>query len=153
MCNTDESDSDALVKTYFQHVYPFVPAINRVELIRGYQSGDCSFFLLCVVLTTAVIHTPADVLSACGFSSRSVGQEYFFCKVKLLHDFAAEDDFLLLLQASIIMCMVILDHPSDRDFGYWYHNAIRLATKLDIRSTYVSLPQISVFERSLKFLD
>lgn len=137
MNNTDESNSDVLVKTYFQHVYPFVPSIDRIDFIRRYQSGDCSFFLLCVVLTTAVIHAPADVLSASGFSNRSAGQEYFFSKVKLLHDFAAEDDPFILLQASIILCMVILDHPSDRDFGYWYHNAIRLATKLDIRSSYV----------------
>lgn len=60
----------------------------------------------------------------------------------LLHDFATEDDPLLMLQGSIILCMVILDHPTDRDFGYWFHNAIRLATKLDLRDTCVSYPYI-----------
>ncbi|KAK3048838.1 hypothetical protein LTR09_009733 [Extremus antarcticus] len=38
---------------------------------------------------------------------------------------------------SIILCMVILDHPTDRDFGYWFHNAIRLAIKLDVRNTCI----------------
>ena len=90
------------------------------------------------MLTLASIHAPADVLSACGFASRLAAQESFFCKAKLLHDFAAEDDPLLMLQGSIMLCMVILDHPSDRDFGYWFHNAIRLATKLDLHNTYVS---------------
>ncbi|KAF4614328.1 hypothetical protein G7Y89_g15409 [Cudoniella acicularis] len=128
---------DALIKTYFDHVYPFAPVINRADFIRGYQSGDCSLFLLRVILTPASLYAPADVLSACGFASRSAAQESFFSKAKLLHDFAAEDDPLLMLQGSIILCMVILDHPTDRDFGYWFHNAIRLATKLDLRNTCV----------------
>lgn len=112
--------------------------INRADFIRNYQSGDCSLFLLRVILTLASLHAPADVLSACGFASRSAAQESFFIKAKLLHDFATEDDPLMMLQGSIILCMVILDHPTDRDFGYWFHNAIRLATKLDLRNTCVS---------------
>ncbi|KAF2491345.1 hypothetical protein BU16DRAFT_594212 [Lophium mytilinum] len=128
---------DALIKTYFDHVYPFAPVINRADFIHGYQTGDCSLFLLRVILTSASLHAAADVLSACGFASRSAAQESFFSKAKLLHDFAAEDDLLLMLQGSIILCMVILDHPTDRDFGYWFHNAIRLATKLDLCNTCV----------------
>ena len=113
--------------------------INRAEFIRGYQSGDCSLFLLRVILTLASLHAPTDVLFAsCGFASRSAAQESFFSKAKLLHDFATEDDPMLMLQGSIILCMVILDHPTDRDFGYWFHNALRLATKLDLRNTCVS---------------
>ncbi|KAH8124073.1 fungal-specific transcription factor domain-containing protein [Trichoderma asperelloides] len=128
---------DTLVKTYFDHVCTFAPVINRADFIRGYQSGDCSLFLLHVILTPASLHAPVDVLSACGFASRSAAQESFFSKAKLLHDFAAEDDPLLMLQGSIILCMVILDHPTDRDFSYWFHNAIRLATKLDLRDTCI----------------
>ncbi|RQM07480.1 hypothetical protein DH86_00003144, partial [Scytalidium sp. 3C] len=128
---------DALIKTYVDHVHPFAPVINRADFIRNYQSGDCSLFLLRVILTLASLHAPADVLSACGFASRSAAQESFFIKAKLLHDFATEDDPLMMLQGSIILCMVILDHPTDRDFGYWFHNAIRLATKLDLRNTCI----------------
>ncbi|EHK50763.1 hypothetical protein TRIATDRAFT_211358 [Trichoderma atroviride IMI 206040] len=128
---------DALVKTYFDHVCTFAPVINRADFIRSYQSGDCSLFLLHVILTPASLHVPLDVLSACGFESRSAAQESFFSKAKLLHDLAAEDDPLLMLQGSVILCMVILDHPTDRDFSYWFHNAIRLATKLDLRETCI----------------
>lgn len=129
--------SDSLVRTYFDKVYPFAPVINRFDFIRGYQSGDCSLFLLYAVLAPASVHAPADVLSACGFTSRSAAQELFYSKAKLLYNFSAEEDPLLMLQGSIILCMVILDHPTDQDFGYWFHNAVRLATKLDIRNTYV----------------
>jgi hypothetical protein len=134
---TGKNNRDALIKTYFDHVYPFAPVINRADFIRDYQSGDYSLFLLRVMLTPASLHAPADVLFACGFASRSAAQESFFSKAKLLHDFADENGTLLMLQGSIILCMVILDHPSDRDFGYWFHNAIRLATKIDLRNTCV----------------
>jgi hypothetical protein len=73
------------------------------------------------------------VLSACGFSSCSEAQESFFDKAKLLYDFAAEDDPVVMLQGCVILAMVILDHPTDRDFSYWLHNAVRLASKLDLR--------------------
>jgi hypothetical protein len=135
---TGKNNRDALIKAYFDHVSPFAPVIDRADFIRGYQSGDCSLFLLRVILTPASLHVPADVLSACGFASRLDAQESFFSKAKLLHDFAVKDDPLVMLQGSIILSMVILDHPTDRDFGYWFHNAIRLATKLDLRSTCVS---------------
>jgi hypothetical protein len=134
---TDKINRDALIKTYFDHVHPFAAVMNRSDFIRGYQSGDCSLFLLHAILAPASIHAPQDVLSACGFANRSAAQESFFCKARLLHDFAGEDDPMLMLQGSIILCMVILDHPSDRDFGYWFHNAIHLATKLDLRNAYV----------------
>lgn len=63
-----------------------------------------------------------------------MAQESFFSKAKLLHDFAAEDNHLLMLQGSLILCMVVLERPPDRDFGYWLHNAVRLATKLELRN-------------------
>lgn len=129
------------VKAYFEKVHPFAPVLNRVEFIRGYRSGDCSLFLLQAILTAASVHVSTDVLTTCGFASLSAAQEAFFIKTKLLHDFAVEDD-LFLLQGSIILCMVILDHPTQWDFGYWLHNAIRLATKLDIRTAYVLVYRI-----------
>ncbi|KAH8907820.1 hypothetical protein BR93DRAFT_911878 [Coniochaeta sp. PMI_546] len=128
---------DTLIKTYFDHVYPFAPVINRADFMRGYHSGNCSLFLLCAILAPASLHVPADVLSACGFASRSAAQESFFSKAKLLYNFAAEDDPLLMLQGSIVLCTVILDHPTDQDYSYWFHNAIRLATKLDLRNTCI----------------
>jgi hypothetical protein len=113
--------------------------INRAEFIRGYESGDCSLFLLRVMLTPASLHAPVDVLSACGFSSRSAAQASFYAKANLLHDLVTDDDPLVVLQGSIILCTVILDHATSRDFGYWFHNAINLATKLNLRDTYVPL--------------
>lgn len=111
--------------------------VNRADFIRGYQSGNYSLFLLRAILTPATLHAQADVIFACGFADCSAAQASFFSKAKLLHDFATEEDQLLMLQGSIVLCTVILDRPTDRDFSYWFHNAIRLATKLDLHNMYV----------------
>ena len=128
---------DVLVKTYFHYVHPFSPVISRTEFIRRYLCGDCSLLLLRAMLTTAIIHAPADVLFDLEFASRSNAQESFFSKATRLYDF--EEDPLVMLQASIVMCMVILDHPTNRDFGYWFHNAVSIATKLNLRNMYVPI--------------
>ncbi|CEJ91840.1 hypothetical protein VHEMI07528 [[Torrubiella] hemipterigena] len=124
----------ALIKTYFDHVYPFAPVINRVDFIRAYQSGNCSLFLLYAILAPASVHTSDNILSACAFESRSAAQQSFFSKARLLYDLETDKNPLIVLQGAIILCMVILDKPSDRDFGYWFHTAIRLATKINLRT-------------------
>lgn len=117
--------------------HPFALVIRRAEFIRAFRAGDCSFLLLRVILTTASRHAPANVLSSCGFANRTDAQEQLFHRTRLLYDLAAGDDPLILLQASIILSMVILNHPTDRDFGYWFHTAISLATKLDLQAVSV----------------
>jgi hypothetical protein len=111
--------------------------LNKSEFIQNYRSNNCSLFLLYAVLTTASLHVSDDVLSACGFVSRSGAQESFFLRAKLLHDFAAEADTLVVLQGSIVLCMVVLKHRTDRDFYYWLYNAVRLANKIGLHDTYV----------------
>lgn len=125
------------MKTYFTHVHPFSPVLNRTEFIHSYRAGTCPLSLLRAILVPASVHAPADVLAACGFASRAAAQESFFARARLLHD-VAEEDPLVMLQGSVILCGVILDHPSERDFGYWLHDAARLATRLDLRGVYVS---------------
>jgi hypothetical protein len=78
------------------------------------------------------------LLSEAGFATRSIAQESFFRKAKLLYDFQMERDSLVTLQGSIILCAIILDHPTNFDFTYWFYNAVRLATKLNISGMYVS---------------
>lgn len=125
---------DSLLKIYFDHAYSFCPVINRADFVRQYKSEHCSLFLLYAILASATLHASIDMISVCGFKNRSEAQEYFFTKARLLHDFAVEDDPLSLLQGSVILCSVITSHPMNRDFGYWFHNAVRMATRLGIRT-------------------
>lgn len=123
---------DSLLKTYFDYIYPYVPVIDPVEFLRTYRSGHYSLFLLYSMLAPATLYAPVDILYGCGFSDRSSAQASFVAKATLLHDFQVETNLLPLLQGSIILGMVVLDYPTDKDFYYWFYNSTRLAAKLDI---------------------
>lgn len=126
-----------LVRAYFDHAYSSSPIIERVEFIRSYQSGNCSLFLLYAIFAAATLFAPPEAISGCGFTDRSTAQESFFLKANLLYDFQYEKDTLRMLQGSLILGLIVLDHPTDRDFQYWFHNSIRLGVKLGIHNTWV----------------
>ncbi|KAJ4215839.1 hypothetical protein NW759_009699 [Fusarium solani] len=142
---------DMLVRTYFHHACSSSPVIERVEFLRSYKSGACSLFLLYAIFADATLFAPLEAISGCGFTDRSAAQESFFSKANLLYDFQYEKDTLRMLQGSLILGVIILDHPTDRDFQYWFHNSIRLAVKLDIHNTCArgdaSFRQLKLYRR------
>lgn len=123
-----------LLKAYFDHIHPFSPVLERVDFMTDYHSGNHSLFLLHAVLAVATMYVSEQVLAACGFPDRAAAQASFFSKANLLHDFNCERDPLVTLQGSIILGGVVLAHPTERDYRYWFPNSIRLAVQLNIHS-------------------
>jgi len=104
--------------------------ISKARFASEHMTGKHCRLLLNAIMCTSTLNAPIGILSACGFASRSIAQETFFCRARLLHDFGAEHDTLVRLQAALILCSVVLDHRVDQDFGFWLHEAVRLANKL-----------------------
>ncbi|KAF5550813.1 cutinase transcription factor 1 beta [Fusarium napiforme] len=125
---------DDIVKAYFDYVHPFAPILNRTDFIQSYRSGSCCLFLLHAVAAAASLYVTHDVLIGCGYPDRSTAQASFFSKAKLFHDFHCQGDPLSMLQGSMILGAIILDHPSDRDFQYWFHNSVRRASKMGVQN-------------------
>ncbi|KAF4957113.1 hypothetical protein FGADI_3332 [Fusarium gaditjirri] len=125
---------DDIVKAYFDYVHPFAPILNRTDFIQSYRSGSCCLFLLHAVAAAASLYVTHDVLLGCGYPDRSTAQASFFSKAKLFHDFHCQGDPLSMLQGSMILGAIILDHPSDRDFQYWFHNSVRRASKMGVHN-------------------
>ncbi|CAG7566052.1 unnamed protein product [Fusarium equiseti] len=125
---------DIIIKAYFDHVYPFAPILNRTDFIRSYRSEECSLFLLHAICTAASNSVPIEVIHGCGYADRSAAHTAFFSKAKLFHDFQCQGGSLSMLQGSMILGAIILDHPSDRDFQYWFHNSVRRASRLGVHN-------------------
>ncbi|RSL54089.1 hypothetical protein CEP54_010067 [Fusarium duplospermum] len=146
----DRCYMDMLVKTFFDQAF-YSPIMERAEFLKTYQSGNCSLFLLYAIFATAAFFAPEEAISGCGFANRWTAQEAFFLKANLLHDFHYESDTLRMLQGSMILGVIILDHPSDRDFQYWFHNSIRLAVKHDVHNICAredaSFKQLKLYRR------
>ncbi len=83
---------------------------------------------------------PHALITECGFVDRADTQAAFASRAALLYDFQVDsDDALACLQGSLLMTKVLLEHPADKDYNYWFYNALRLATKLGLYSQYVSV--------------
>ncbi|KAL6818121.1 hypothetical protein GGI42DRAFT_309385 [Trichoderma sp. SZMC 28013] len=123
---------EAFLQSYFRLAYPTCPVFDPFEFILSYDSGTCSIFLLQAVLANAALYVPQKILEACGFASRSEALETFCTRATLLYDFNCEKSQLRLLQGSAVLAMTGFAGTQDKDFGYWYHNAIRLAIKMGI---------------------
>ena len=125
---------DIIIKAYFDHVYPFAPILNRADFVHSYRSGETSLFLLHAICTAASNSVPIEVIHGCGYADRSAAHTAFFSKAKLFHDFQCQGGSLSMLQGSMILGAIILDHPSDRDFQYWFHNSVRRASRLGVHN-------------------
>jgi hypothetical protein len=125
------------VRTYFSHVFPFSPVISRASFERDYRTARCSLLLLRSMLVPAAVHVPMDVLEALGFTSRAAAQNSLFEKASALYDFSAHEQPSVKVQACFILGAVFLDKETDRDFGYWFHNAVGLADKIGVRDKYI----------------
>ncbi|KAK1486949.1 hypothetical protein CABS01_13082 [Colletotrichum abscissum] len=81
----------------------------------------------------ATLYVPTELLTSCGYSNVTEAQTAFFNKALLLHDFQCEKSQLCLLQGSLILGTTAFFYPIDRDVQYWFFNAVRLATKLELQ--------------------
>ncbi|KAK2751506.1 hypothetical protein CKAH01_17887 [Colletotrichum kahawae] len=100
------------------------------------------------VLTSATLYVPTDILASCGYSNITEAQTAFFNKALLLHDFQCEKSQLCLLQGSLILGTTAFFYPIDRDVHYWFFNAVRLATKLELQK----LDQLRIPDAQLRGL-
>ncbi|KAF4451650.1 hypothetical protein F53441_5329 [Fusarium austroafricanum] len=125
---------DAIVRAYFDYVHPYAPILNRTDFVQSYRSGTYSPFLMYAMSTAACLYVPSEVILGCGYADRAGAQTDFFSKAKLFHDFYVQGDQLSMLQGSTILSATILDHPSDKDFQYWFYNSVRRASKLGIHN-------------------
>jgi hypothetical protein len=100
--------------------------------MEEYSQQNVSMFLLLAILTTVIQHVSIDLIQELGFSSRSIAQETFFKRAKLLHDFDIEKNQLRLLQGSLLLSTTHISHYMQRDYRYWLSNATYIATKMGL---------------------
>lgn len=113
-------------------MHPYAPVLNRVDFVQSYRSGKFSTFLMHAVLAIAALYVPKETLLASGFSDRAAAQASFFSKATLLYDFRCEKSQLRMMQGSLILSSSVFSYSLDKDFRYWFLNAVRLATKMGL---------------------
>ncbi|KAM5359977.1 hypothetical protein ACJZ2D_014071 [Fusarium nematophilum] len=126
------SNSEAILRAYFDFVDPFAPIMDRTGFIRSYKSGCYSLFLMHATLASGALHVSPDIISECGFGSRLEAQASFSSRATLLYDFGCEVNSLHLLQGSLLLGAVVITFAVDKDCHYWLYNSVRLITRTDM---------------------
>lgn len=131
--------SEQLLRIFFEVVYPYAPVLNRVKFMQSYQSSQHSSLLLNSILVSAVPYAPTALLKECGFEDRSSAQKHFFSTAVLLYDFGCGKNQIHRLQSSLLLGTVIFSFVSEKDFRYWLHNAVRIATRMGLHRMCIPL--------------
>ncbi|KAJ3477691.1 hypothetical protein NLG97_g8774 [Lecanicillium saksenae] len=124
----------ALIASYFALVDPYSPIIDKADFLNHFHEGTCSLFLMYAMIAVSSLYVPHEVLVECGFGDRSTAQSTFALRATLLYDFQLKDDPLHFLQGSLLMTRVLSENPTEKDSNFWYYNALRLATKIELYS-------------------
>lgn len=136
--------SETLLRVYFEFVYPFAPVLDRTQFLSSYRQARYSIFLMQAMLTSAVSHASDQIVSGCGFDSRSAAQQSFFSKAALLCDFGCERSQLPLLQGALVLGTAMVPRSRDKDVRYWFYKSVRLAVGMELHKRFL-LTKIPTF--------
>ncbi|QGI85730.1 hypothetical protein CEK25_012459 [Fusarium fujikuroi] len=122
---------DALLRSYFTYVHPFMPAIDMDEFLGAIEYGGknqrISFLLFQAVMFAGAACTPMCYLEKLGFSSRKGAREELFIRVRFLYDLDYETDRLALVQSLLLMTLWYKSPEEHRNTWHWLDVAISQA--------------------------
>jgi hypothetical protein len=116
-----------LLTSFRQHFYPFYPIVNQGELVDAWKSGCVSPLLKQCVLFVGSIHTPAEVFTDAGFTSRQDAMESFYRKARKLYDQDVEEDRVCIIQSMFMLQFHFGSSMGHRDSLWWQGGAVNLA--------------------------
>lgn len=122
--------SKTMLLLFFRHVFPYTPVLNREQLVREHHQGNSSTFLLYSIFAITVPYASLDLVQSMGFSGIVEAQKEFFTRARLLYDFGCEKSQLYLLQGCVYLSSFQNSFAPSKDFRFWFHNAVRIATRL-----------------------
>ncbi|KAF4340668.1 cutinase transcription factor 1 beta [Fusarium beomiforme] len=122
---------NALLRSYFTHIHPFMPVIDMDEFLRAIESDGryhrISFLLFQAVMFAGAACIPMCYLEKLGFNSRKEAREDLFARVRLLYDFDYETDRLALVQSLLLMTLWYKSPEEHRNTWHWLDVAVSQA--------------------------
>lgn len=121
-----------MLHAFFDFIYPYVPALDRVEFMQSYEACRHSSLLLNSILANAVAYAPIPVLEECGFADRTTAQKWFFSTAVLLYDFSCGKSQIHRLQSSILLGTVPFPYVFGKEVRYWLYHSVQMATRMGL---------------------
>lgn len=122
---------DALVKVFFESVYPLMPIIDRSTVLcfceDMYRHAPSSPLLLHSILFTSCQYADLSIVLEAGFQSLADAKCYFYQCAKVLYCHDCEPDSLLTVQALALLGFWWADYCEEKDMRFWVGCAVNMA--------------------------
>ncbi|KIM96082.1 hypothetical protein OIDMADRAFT_170745 [Oidiodendron maius Zn] len=123
---------NALFRSYFEFVHPYMPLVEIHELLDIVEegtgaSGRISLLLFQAIMFAGTAFVDMEYLRAAGYTNRKVARKAFFQKARVLYDFDYELDRVSLVQSLLLMTYWYETPDDQKDTWHWMGVAISLA--------------------------
>jgi hypothetical protein len=90
--------------------------------------------LLHAMIANTIPYVPLELITTLSFHSRTAAMKSFNSRAILLYDFSSDRprSQLELLQVSLLLGTLQFSLTADKDFRFWLHNAVRIATRMGL---------------------
>jgi hypothetical protein len=145
---------NALVQSYFEHVHPTTPIIDKTVFLIAFNEGGVqrvNLLLLWSMFSASASFTPESVVQDAGYTNRIQMKESFLARAKSLFHLSGEDEKIVLIQSALLISFWFSDAEDVMQTWYWTGIAFGLAQTMGLHRDPVSAnPNSSVPEQHRK---
>ncbi|KAJ5689730.1 C6 transcription factor [Penicillium macrosclerotiorum] len=130
-----------IFRAYIRHIHPHIPFLDLDLFSPIFKHGrpktqQVSLLLYQAVMFAGAIFVDLKYLYAAGYLSRRHALGTLFQRVRLLYDFEAEDDKMVIIQALLLMTYWYENPDRHKDGRHWITVCISLACKIGLHLDY-----------------
>lgn len=131
--------SDEFLRAYFIYAFPYAPLLDRCDFLTRYHRKTHSSFMMQALLSYAASFADDHLIQRAGFATHQEARETFYGRALLLYNFDCEKSQLDLLQGCLLLGFSYISPRRNKDYRYWFSNALRIATNMGMHQRHKPL--------------
>jgi len=132
------NDSIEFLRAYFMYAFPYAPILDRCDFLMRYRRQQHSSFVMQALLSYGASFVDDHFIHRAGYTTHQEARETFYSRASLLYSFDCEKNQLDLLQGCLLLGFSYISPRRNKDYRYWFSNALRIATNMGMHQRYKS---------------
>lgn len=132
------NDSIEFLRAYFMYAFPNAPILDRCDFLMRYRRQQHSSFVMQALLSYGASFVDDHFIHRAGYTTHQEARETFYSRASLLYSFDCEKNQLDLLQGCLLLGFSYISPRRNKDYRYWFSNALRIATNMGMHQRYKS---------------
>lgn len=140
-----------LIESYFEHVHPLMPVINRTEFMKKFKDpNDLPSLMLLQAVLLCGSRVSSNPLLVDSKGSKNLASLTFYRRAKALYETNYESDPVLIIQ-TLILIGSYWEGPEDvtKNSFYWSRVAVGLAQGFGFQRDVSNSPNLSIVDKKI----